>query len=100
MFHGQTLIIAPTLADQDMLPQTHAFVLETFRWRPVTAGGTSQLPDIDGDHILTNQIVNRSRSQSNERHHMGSVTILPHSTTHLTDLLNDRRIMLYPRAQR
>jgi len=29
----------PTLGDQDMLPQTHAFVLETFRWRPVTAGG-------------------------------------------------------------
>ncbi|KAF8221472.1 cytochrome P450 [Tricholoma matsutake] len=30
---------APTIADQDMLPQTQAFVLETFRWRPVTAGG-------------------------------------------------------------
>jgi hypothetical protein len=25
-----------------MLPQTHAFVLETFRWRPVTAGGAYQ----------------------------------------------------------
>ncbi|PFH44843.1 hypothetical protein AMATHDRAFT_72169 [Amanita thiersii Skay4041] len=30
---------APTSADMDMLPQTHAFVLETFRWRPVSAGG-------------------------------------------------------------
>ncbi|KAF8956228.1 cytochrome P450 [Flammula alnicola] len=30
---------APTLADQDVLPQTMAFVLETFRWRPVSAGG-------------------------------------------------------------
>lgn len=30
---------APTLADQNTLPQTMAFVLETFRWRPVSAGG-------------------------------------------------------------
>ncbi|KAF9527924.1 cytochrome P450 [Crepidotus variabilis] len=30
---------APTMADQDMLPQTMAWVLETFRWRPVSAGG-------------------------------------------------------------
>ncbi|KAF8964929.1 cytochrome P450 [Flammula alnicola] len=30
---------APTLADPDVLPQTMAFVLETFRWRPVSAGG-------------------------------------------------------------
>ncbi|KAF8639385.1 hypothetical protein AX17_001541 [Amanita inopinata Kibby_2008] len=30
---------APTSTDIDMLPQTHAFVLETFRWRPVSAGG-------------------------------------------------------------
>jgi cytochrome P450 len=29
----------PTLMDQDQLPQTMAWVLETFRWRPVTAGG-------------------------------------------------------------
>jgi len=29
----------PTLMDQDRLPQTMAWVLETFRWRPVTAGG-------------------------------------------------------------
>lgn len=29
----------PTLADQPLLPLTHAFVLETFRWRPVSAGG-------------------------------------------------------------
>ncbi|KAH6903412.1 cytochrome P450 [Coprinopsis sp. MPI-PUGE-AT-0042] len=29
----------PTLADQNTLPQTMAFVLETFRWRPVSAGG-------------------------------------------------------------
>lgn len=30
---------APTLADQALLPQTMAFVWETFRWRPVSAGG-------------------------------------------------------------
>lgn len=30
---------APTFDDQDSLPQTMAFVLETMRWRPVTAGG-------------------------------------------------------------
>ncbi|KAH9474281.1 Cytochrome P450 monooxygenase 88 [Psilocybe cubensis] len=34
---------APTSADQDMLPQTMAFVLETFRWRPVAPG--AELPD-------------------------------------------------------
>ena len=31
--------LAPTVADQEMLPQTAAFVMETFRWRPVSAGG-------------------------------------------------------------
>ena len=31
--------LAPTFADQNDLPQTMAFVLETFRWRPVSAGG-------------------------------------------------------------
>ncbi|KAJ2917541.1 hypothetical protein MD484_g2847, partial [Candolleomyces efflorescens] len=30
---------APTFADQNDLPQTMAFVMETFRWRPVSAGG-------------------------------------------------------------
>ena len=30
---------APTFADQENLPQTMAFVLETYRWRPVSAGG-------------------------------------------------------------
>jgi hypothetical protein len=34
-----SLFLAPTFAYQDMLPQTTAFVLETFRWRPVSAGG-------------------------------------------------------------
>ncbi|KAF8922451.1 cytochrome P450 [Mucidula mucida] len=29
----------PTFADKDVLPQTMAFVNESFRWRPVTAGG-------------------------------------------------------------
>ena len=29
----------PTFSDRDSLPQTMAFVHETFRWRPVTAGG-------------------------------------------------------------
>ncbi|KAH9487458.1 Cytochrome P450 monooxygenase 88 [Psilocybe cubensis] len=29
----------PTIADQEMLPQTMAFVLESVRWRPVSAGG-------------------------------------------------------------
>ena len=35
------IFLAPTVADQEMLPQTAAFVLETFRWRPVSAGGMS-----------------------------------------------------------
>ena len=30
---------APTIADEAALPQTMAFVLESFRWRPVSAGG-------------------------------------------------------------
>ncbi|KAF9033815.1 cytochrome P450 [Panaeolus papilionaceus] len=30
---------APVTSDADALPQTMAFVLESFRWRPVTAGG-------------------------------------------------------------
>jgi cytochrome P450 len=30
---------APTLMDQDKLPQTMAWVLEVLRWRPITAGG-------------------------------------------------------------
>jgi len=29
----------PTFSDQDSLPQTMAFVHESFRWRPVTSGG-------------------------------------------------------------
>ncbi|KZT26043.1 cytochrome P450 [Neolentinus lepideus HHB14362 ss-1] len=29
----------PNFGDMDMLPHTMAFVLETFRWRPVSAGG-------------------------------------------------------------
>ncbi|KAL9715590.1 hypothetical protein Ac2012v2_000033 [Leucoagaricus gongylophorus] len=29
----------PQTSDQESLPQTMAFVLETFRWRPVTSGG-------------------------------------------------------------
>lgn len=35
-----TYLPAPIPTDADSLPQTMAFVLETFRWRPVTAGGT------------------------------------------------------------
>ncbi|KAJ3560409.1 hypothetical protein NP233_g10857 [Leucocoprinus birnbaumii] len=31
--------IAPRMSDQENLPQTMAFVLETFRWRPVSSGG-------------------------------------------------------------
>ncbi|KAF5376907.1 hypothetical protein D9615_007352 [Tricholomella constricta] len=30
---------APTTADFESLPELQAFVMETFRWRPVTAGG-------------------------------------------------------------
>jgi len=30
---------APTSADVDLLPRTYAYVLESFRWRPVTSGG-------------------------------------------------------------
>jgi hypothetical protein len=28
------------MSDENMLPQTQAFVLETYRWRPVIVGGT------------------------------------------------------------
>ena len=31
--------IAPIAADMELLPRTYAYVLETFRWRPATAGG-------------------------------------------------------------
>jgi hypothetical protein len=31
---------APTFEDMKILPQTHAFVLETYRWRPVSVGGS------------------------------------------------------------
>jgi cytochrome P450 len=30
---------APSTTDMDVLPQTYAYVMETLRWRPVTAGG-------------------------------------------------------------
>lgn len=30
---------APTFADEGVLPQLKAFVLETYRWRPVTVSG-------------------------------------------------------------
>jgi len=32
---------APTFGDESMLPQTHAFMLETYRWRPVSVGGVA-----------------------------------------------------------
>jgi cytochrome P450 len=31
---------APTFEDMKILPQTHAFVLEMYRWRPVSVGGS------------------------------------------------------------
>jgi len=32
---------APAFDDESMLPQTHAFMLETYRWRPVSVGGVA-----------------------------------------------------------
>lgn len=32
---------APTFGDANMLPQTQAFILETYRWRPVSVGGVA-----------------------------------------------------------
>jgi len=32
---------APTFSDDIMLPQTRAFILETYRWRPVSVGGVA-----------------------------------------------------------
>ena len=50
--------IAPTVADQEMLPQTAAFVMETFRWRPVSAGGMyiSNISKIMGIDIFGSRI--------------------------------------------
>lgn len=31
--------VAPTFEDEEMLPEVTAFVLEVYRWRPVSAGG-------------------------------------------------------------
>ena len=38
-FMSSCVSIAPMPSDMELLPRTHAYVLETFRWRPVTAGG-------------------------------------------------------------
>ena len=35
----KSVLLAPTFGDESMLPQTQAFILETYRWRPVVAGG-------------------------------------------------------------
>lgn len=45
----------PTFADKEVLPQTMAFVHESFRWRPVTAGGFP--------HRATQDIIWVSQSQ-------------------------------------
>jgi hypothetical protein len=37
------VLLAPSTADMNVPPQTYAYVMETFRWRPVTAGGMSHL---------------------------------------------------------
>jgi hypothetical protein len=56
------IFLAPTFADQEMLPQTAAFVMETFRWRPVSAGGmcafpiSEKLTGIDFDIYLISRI--------------------------------------------
>ncbi|KAF9560649.1 cytochrome P450 [Agrocybe pediades] len=51
---------APTFADQDLLPQTMAFVLETFRWRPVSAGGFAH--KATKDIIWNNYIIPKGAS--------------------------------------
>lgn len=45
--------LAPQLSDQDSLPQTMAFVLETFRWRPVSSGGMCSLSLMAEVDLLT-----------------------------------------------
>ncbi|KAK0478982.1 cytochrome P450 [Armillaria novae-zelandiae] len=50
----------PTFADQDILPQTMAFVLESFRWRPVTSGGFPH--KATGDIIWNNYCIPKGAS--------------------------------------
>jgi len=38
------LILAPTFGDWSMLPQTQAFIFESYRWRPVNVGGAWMIP--------------------------------------------------------
>lgn len=33
------LPVVPTFEDESMLPEVTAFILESYRWRPVTPGG-------------------------------------------------------------
>ena len=40
---SQGIWLVPTFGDQNILNQVTAFVLETYRWRPVSAGGTREL---------------------------------------------------------
>lgn len=35
-------ITAPVISDENALPQTKAFILETYRWRPVNVGGVHE----------------------------------------------------------
>lgn len=35
----KAVLLAPTFEDEDLLPEVTAFVLEAYRWRPVSAGG-------------------------------------------------------------
>ncbi|EGN99634.1 hypothetical protein SERLA73DRAFT_159860 [Serpula lacrymans var. lacrymans S7.3] len=46
---------APTFADADNLPQLKAFILETFRWRPITSSGLSHRANKDiiwGNYLI------------------------------------------------
>jgi len=54
-----------------MLPQTQAFVLETYRWRPVTVGGTCT--SLFALCVLSNVTLTlpRSRTQSHKGHYLG-----------------------------
>ena len=39
---SQGIWLVPSFGDQNILNQVTAFVLETYRWRPVSAGGTRE----------------------------------------------------------
>lgn len=71
-------ITAPQTNDRESLPQTMAFVLETFRWRPVTSGGKHFYVVLDHRSLMY-LIHGRFCTQGNQRYHLGESKCLLYS---------------------